>query len=130
MRPLALALALGLAAPALAQDLDRGAQYFWTYCAACHGDDATGGGPMTEIMTVQPPDLTKLTARNDGVFPTAMVVYRIDGRDIVLAHGGRMPIYGDIFGAVMVPIKTEAGQPILAGEGIADIVTYLKTIQQ
>ncbi len=112
-----------------AGDAGVGAGMFYTFCGSCHGDDGTGGGPMTEILTVQPTDLTQLTARNEGEFPIATVVYRIDGRDPLDAHGGPMPIFGDIFEGDTVAMKTAAGQPILTSQGIADVVAYLLTIQ-
>ena len=130
MTVLRLALVTVLTAgPVLAQDVARGAEYYFTYCASCHGDDADGGGPMSEILNVVPPDLTALQSQNDGVFPTQRVVFRIDGRDPLLAHGGPMPIYGDIFETMMAPMKAETGQPILAGQGIADLIAYIETLQ-
>ena len=77
-----------------------------------------------------PPDLTLLAAGNAGVFPRARSVFRVDGRDPILAHGGPMPIFGDIFGDDLVATKSESGQPILAGRGIINIVDWLQSIQQ
>jgi len=130
MKQLVLA-AFCLSAPmAWAQDLEIGGTLFYSYCAACHGDDATGGGPMTEVLNEQPPDLTLLAIRNDGVFPRVSVVYRIDGREELPGHGGPMPIYGDIFAQDLVPMKSETGQPILAGQAIADLISWLEMVQQ
>ncbi len=126
----AIACLAALTQPAVARDVQAGAEAFYSYCAACHGDDATGGGPMTEILNADPPDLTALAANNEGVFPSARIVFRIDGRDPTLAHGGPMPIFGDIFGDDLVPFRSEFGQPILAGRGIVDIVAWLETLQQ
>lgn len=74
-----------------------GAQDFRDLCASCHGDDARGSeragksGPF--------PDLTKIAARRDGVFPGDEVAEWIDGRNITsdapAAHGTReMPVWG------------------------------------
>jgi len=46
-----------------------GQQMYREYCAACHGENATGGGPAASACTVTPPNLTKLAARNGGKFP-------------------------------------------------------------
>jgi len=46
-----------------------GQQMYREYCAACHGENATGGGPAASACTVKPPDLTKLAAQNGGKFP-------------------------------------------------------------
>ncbi len=128
-RILCLAACL-LAAPAIAQDATEGAALYFDYCSACHGEDATGGGPMTEVLTVQPTNLTQLALGNVGVFPTADVVFRIDGRDPLAAHGGPMPIFGDLFDGDTVALKTAAGQPILTSQAIGDLVAFLETIQE
>lgn len=126
-----LAALLALAAtPLAAQDAEVGAELFYTYCSSCHGEDASGGGPMSEILNNEPPDLTVLSAKNDGVFPRVRVAYRIDGRAPVAGHGGPMPIFGDIFGNQMVALQAESGQPILAGRGIADVMAWLETVQR
>jgi len=126
----AVALTVWMPGQGLTQDIELGGTYFFTYCASCHGDDATGGGPMVPILNVTPPDLTGLTVRNGGTFPTARVAFRIDGRDPLLAHGGPMPIYGDLFEGEAAALKTQSGQPILVGKGIADVITWLEAIQK
>jgi mono/diheme cytochrome c family protein len=131
MKQLCLALAMGLAAGAApAQDAEIGGRLFFTYCGSCHGDDARGGGVMTAIMNVAAPDLTQLADGNGGVFPRTRVVYRIDGRDPLAAHGGDMPVFGDIFEGTMMPMKAETGQPILTGQGIVDIIAWLESVQR
>ncbi|MFY9210020.1 MAG: cytochrome c [Aestuariivita sp.] len=116
--------------PAAAQDLLRGEGYYRQHCATCHGLDATGNGPMAGVLVIQPPDLTALTARNDGMFPTARVVLRIDGREPLVSHGSPMPVYGDFFEqGPDVALKAPSGQPILTSEPIADLVAYLDNLQ-
>jgi mono/diheme cytochrome c family protein len=46
-----------------------GQQMYREYCAACHGENATGAGPAASACTIKPPDLTKLADRNGGKFP-------------------------------------------------------------
>ena len=84
-----------LAMPAQAQDVERGAGLYFHHCAACHGREATGHGPMAGVLIIQPSDLTTLTEEG-GVFPTERVVRRIDGRDPLISHGSPMPVYGPI----------------------------------
>ena len=130
MTRFALAAALALSASvATAQDMRAGASLYATYCAACHGESLQGDGMMTGVLNIAPPDLTGLAARNGGVFPRAMVVYRIDGRDPVPAHGGPMPYFGDLFDGDMAAMKAETGQPILTGRGIIDLVAFLEARQ-
>ena len=52
-------------------DPQQGAGLYDLYCATCHGAEGRGDGPTAEIMTLQPADLTALSAANAGVFPTA-----------------------------------------------------------
>lgn len=117
--------------PAMAQDAEMGAMMFQDFCATCHGPDATGNGPMAELLAIPTPDLTRLAARNDGIFPTGRVVLQIDGRTPLLAHGGDMPLFGRFFeGGQNVAMKAPSGQPILTSQPIADLVAWLGGIQQ
>jgi cytochrome c len=119
---------LALASQAGAQDVETGAELYQHYCATCHGIDATGHGPMAGVLIIQPVDLTKL-AGEDGVFPTARVVARIDGRDPLVSHGSPMPVYGPYFDGQDTSMKTPEGQPILTSQPIVDLVAYLQTLQ-
>ncbi|QBF32830.1 cytochrome c [Thalassococcus sp. S3] len=128
-RILSFAMAMTLAGPALAQDVEVGAELFRNHCAMCHGLEATGAGPMAGVMVIKPSDLTTLTQRYDGVFPTERVVMRIDGRDPLTSHGSPMPVYGFFFEGEDAAMKTPAGQPILTSQPIVDLVAYLETLQ-
>ncbi|MBF9032172.1 c-type cytochrome [Rhodobacterales bacterium HKCCE3408] len=131
MRIVTLALAACLALPAAAQDAGEGRELFQTYCTACHGIGGRGDGRMAPILTVLPPDLTGLAARNGGDFPVFAVARQIDGRDPMLAHGGDMPIFGRWFeGEATVAMQAPSGQPILLSRPIADVIAYLEGIQE
>ncbi|MCU0854712.1 MAG: c-type cytochrome [Rhodobacteraceae bacterium] len=119
-----------LAGPAAAQDAGAGAQIYLRACAACHGLDARGEGEMAAILTIAPPDLTALAALNGGVFPVARAAARIDGRDPLLAHGGEMPVFGDWLEGEETMIRSEAGQPVLVGRALADLLAFLAAIQE
>jgi len=69
-------------------------------CAACHGADAKGDGPVSKELKTRPADLTVLAKNNNGVFPYDRVFQMIDGRNSTVAsHGTReMPIWGYRFG--------------------------------
>ncbi|MCU0910101.1 MAG: cytochrome c [Rhodobacteraceae bacterium] len=131
----ALTLALLIALPAQAQDIEpgdamEGGELFATYCSACHGTEGRGDGRMAPILNVLPADLTQLSSGNAGVFPIARVVFQIDGRDPLLAHGGDMPLFGEFFQGADTPIKAEDGQPIMTSKPIADLVAWLQGIQE
>jgi mono/diheme cytochrome c family protein len=103
---------------------DRGAQLFKTYCATCHGVTGSGDGVIAEYLRKPPPDLTKYTARNGGVFPSERLRQIIDGTGVG-AHGDRdMPIWGDAFRA------RDGLTPDAVKQRIDAIVRYLGSIQQ
>lgn len=112
-----------------AQDVDKGASLYTRHCATCHGINMTGNGPMAPILLVQPTDLTKLSAANAGKFPRARVVARIDGRDPLVSHGSEMPVFGWYFEGEAFMLRTDAGQPIMTTKPVADLVSWLETVQ-
>jgi mono/diheme cytochrome c family protein len=125
-----MVLALGVG-PALAQDASVGAELFEKHCAVCHGAAAEGDGPLAPALMLQPADLSTLSAGNDGVFPLLRVVERIDGTDPLVSHGSPMPVYGPFFEGVQgVALKAPSGQPVMVSQPIADLVAYLREIQE
>ena len=77
------------------QNIDLGEMEYLSSCAACHGLDGNGKGPLSAELKSQPADLTILAKRNDGVFPVNAIYEVIDGRKAIKAHGTReMPIWG------------------------------------
>jgi mono/diheme cytochrome c family protein len=92
-------------------------------CAACHGIDAKGNGPVSKELKTHPTDLTVLAKNNNGVFPYNTVYEMIDGRNSTIAsHGTReMPIWGYRFGP---PQAFRFKNRILA------VIDYLNRIQE
>lgn len=123
-------LAIFLASTASAQDVARGWDVFQNHCATCHGTGARGNGPMADVLSVVPTDLTALAASNGGEFPTARVVRRVDGQREVLAHGGPMPLWGMILDGPSAVIVASDGAEIIAPEAIVDVVAWLATVQR
>ena len=96
MTRLAVSIALLLGTAAVNAAEPTGDVLFATHCAACHGADGEGGGPVANTMNVTMPNLRTLAKRSGGAFPTDAVAAYIDGRDQVTAHGDRlMPVWGD-----------------------------------
>jgi len=143
---LGLGLALGLAVTgATAQGpqedpgrlapvvIDPDAAEFRNSCASCHGEDGKGAGFLTRVFRgVDPGDLTRLAADNDGAFPLERVFRVIDGRVEVAAHGDRrMPVWGDRY---MVDVMSEFGpdemNALRVRNRIYDLVHYLQSIQE
>ncbi|NNE43834.1 MAG: cytochrome c [Gemmatimonadetes bacterium] len=87
-----------MADAAAASKVDRaelGAELYRGYCVNCHGDVGRGDGPLAAILKVPTPDLTRIAARNDGVYPAETVTRQINGMEYLLPHGtGLMPVWG------------------------------------
>ena len=115
-----------------AQNIDAGKVEFQSSCAACHGADGKGKGPLSGVLKLAPPDLTALAKKNNGVFPVNAVYEMIDGRKAVEAHGTReMPIWGFRY----MPSPYQAVNPSPATEAairarMLTIVDYLNRIQE
>jgi len=115
--------------PACARDemptRDDGARIFADNCAACHGSDATGG-PLAGGR--EAPDLTRLAARHDGVFPRAFVLSTIDGYGKGNASDA-MPEFGALLDNVeLVPVEVE-GTLTPTPRPMAAVLFYLESIQ-
>ena len=75
-----------------------GAILFERHCAACHGSDGKGDGPVAPALRRRPLDLTRIQQRNQGRFDAGEVMAVIDGRRSVAEHGPReMPVWGAVF---------------------------------
>jgi mono/diheme cytochrome c family protein len=125
---LGLALAAGISLAQTFEPLDlSGEELFMRYCAACHGSDARGTGPVARTMSKMVPDLTRLSRAAGGDFPGMSIREAIDGRSMAISHGSRqMPVWGYEFwveeGADIVAEQT-------AREMINRIVAYVESIQ-
>ena len=86
---------IGFSLPGWAQETDIGKVEYQSSCAACHGVDGKGAGPLATQLKNKPADLTLIAKLNRGVFPVDRVYETIDGREDVKSHGPRdMPIWG------------------------------------
>lgn len=72
-----------------------GLEMYQQLCSSCHGVSAHGDGPVSSLIKIGVPDLTRIAARDGGDFPTEDVRRTIDGRWDRRAHGARdMPVWG------------------------------------
>jgi mono/diheme cytochrome c family protein len=107
------------------QPENDGKNLFRAYCAACHGVDARGTGPLVSELRQLPPNLTSYTVRNGNVFPSERLRTVIDGR-LVRSHGtSEMPVWGDAFRRTRDGLSEEA-----ARARVDAIVKYLEAIQE
>jgi mono/diheme cytochrome c family protein len=108
--------------------VEVGAELFKSYCASCHGVVARGGGPVAPELITPPSDLSRIAARNGGVFPESSIVKVIDGRFDLPAHGSReMPVWGTCLAEEIPGFAT--GDEVARGR-IASLVEYLKSLQE
>lgn len=129
----ALVTARAIAAPATAftQRAATGAEEFGMSCAACHGADGRGNGPMTHLLKVQPSDLTALARRNGGKFPFEKVVEIIDGRRQVKGHGTReMPVWGAYYEMDIAKQYGPYGGESLVKARVDTLARYLESMQE
>jgi len=129
-----IALALFAAVSACAseegprQQAMAGERIYKVSCAACHGADARGTGPVAPLLTVPVPDLTRISQRRGGQFPELEVFRIIDGQSELAGHGPRhMPVWGyEFFG-------DDADDEVAhrrATEKVDRLVAYLRSLQQ
>lgn len=107
---------------------EAGRTVYMRYCAACHGREGRGDGPVAPALGEKPIDLTQIAAARGGVFPMDAVIEAIDGTRTVRAHGvSEMPLWGDAFQAdANSPIE----QQILAGGRVLLVARYLRSLQR
>jgi len=110
-----------------------GAMEYRRHCAACHGVDGKGDGPVAEYMTQEPADLTQLAKRYGGRFPTETVYRIIDGRNGLRPHGTEeMPVWGERYEAEALrgqPLPPGVDPEFLVHARILSLVYYLDSIQ-
>lgn len=134
----AVGVALALAGPASALDIEMqvklGEHEYMSSCAACHGADGKGSGPVAEVLSQAPSDLTTIAARYSGSFPADQIYRVISGQDMINPHGDRqMPVWGPRYWqsaqdrAGMVPHDVDT-QALVHGRIMA-LVQYLESIQ-
>lgn len=127
-----LMLPLAGAPQAQAQDPVIGQEEYRLHCAACHGLEGRGDGPIGQILKIPAPNLALIAERNGGSYPVQKVYSIIEGSSVVAAHGTRdMPLWGDRYRTAAKPVT-----PDQAGMGrdqaemrILSLVYYLGTLQ-
>ena len=133
------AFAIGAAAVAhaqqsgsAAQSVDVGKYEYDRHCAVCHGLSGKGDGPYIELLksgTVLP-NLTELTKKNNGVFPSEHVVETIDGRWPLRAHGPTdMPIWGQVYRFQSQNLSPNNDREAFARDKILALTDYVYRLQ-
>lgn len=102
-----------------------GKEMFVSYCASCHGKDAKGDGPAANALKQLPADLTTLSKRNGGKYPTDKVTTILRGQTKLIAHGDQeMPVWGPVFW------RLSGGREEQVQMRIANLNRYLESLQE
>ena len=117
-----------------AAQLKLGENEYMSNCAACHGADAKGAGPVAAVLSIKPSDLTKVSTKFNGKFPADHIYKVIDGRDMINPHGDTdMPVWGHRYMAMAYEkageVPHELDAQALAFGRITSLVGYLESIQ-
>ena len=104
---LACGLALLLAAPALAADLEQGKNLYLSRCMFCHGETGKGDGPAAAGLKPAPTNFTTVEYWKTATTETTKGI-----------------IAGGIPGSAMLPFKAA-----LSPEQIDDLVVYLQAFK-
>jgi mono/diheme cytochrome c family protein len=108
--------------------IDSGQKMFTSYCAVCHGASGTGNGPAAQALKIPPADLTLLSQKNQGVFPSKHVASVLQFGVQNPAHGTAvMPIWGNLM-LTLYPSNQDAAT--LVNQRIFNLTEYLKKIQK
>jgi mono/diheme cytochrome c family protein len=119
--PILVTAITGFSTCGFAQDTNLGKIDYESSCAACHGRNGKGDGPVSPELRTKPSDLTLIAKKNGGVFPSEVLYRIIDGRRTIRAHGTfDMPVWGIVF-------RSESED--VARNRILALIDYLKTIQ-
>ena len=101
-----------------------GSEMYVSYCASCHGKDATGNGPAAAALKSAPPDLTTLAKRNGGKYPALRVRSILLGKENLVPHGDQeMPVWGPVFRAI------STGHEEIVDMRIGNLNRYLESLQ-
>jgi mono/diheme cytochrome c family protein len=105
-------------------DSPSGRQTYQQYCAACHGENAKGGGPAAAALNTPPPDLTKLARENGGKFPYDYVGGVVRFGKPMSAHGSPdMPVWGPIF-------NMRDYNEVAVRQRVKNLCDYLASVQE
>ena len=105
-----------------------GLEMYQRLCSSCHGPGGHGDGPVSSLIKIRVPDLTRMALQDGGEFPAEDVRWTIDGRWDRRAHGARdMPVWGwQLYDSSST---NDAQERATVDSMIARLVEYLRSIQ-
>ena len=128
---IAAAMMLGACVPASAPETEASstpARDFADYCAGCHGAGGKGDGAAAAGLATKPADLTTLSARNHGSFPTTRVMAQIWGYTGKKGDGV-MPDFSPLMAGALVPFDGGDGIQTPTPIRLVALAEYLQGLQ-
>lgn len=109
------------------EQIAAGRSSFRAYCAGCHGPEARGNGPAAPAMKITPADLTTISQRNGGTFPTERIFQRIDGYGRTDTTDGLQMLH---FGDIWRGDNPTAAERQEVKQRIDELVAFIETLQR
>lgn len=101
-----------------------GSEMYTNYCAVCHGLSGKGDGPAAVALKAPPPDLSGMTRKNGGKFPSERVASALNLGVKLPAHGSPdMPVWGPLLRSLNA---SNDGEVKLR---VANLVEYVESLQ-
>ena len=129
MRLMLMIPVLALAACVEKEKVPSGAEDFATFCSACHGLGGKGDGDAAATLDRKPADLTRLSARNGGVFPGTRVMAKIWGYTGGKGDHAVMPEFAALLDSDLVAYDGGDGIATPTPVRLVQISEYLETLQ-
>ena len=131
--PLGMIALLGLAACVLpgakVDDGPTGADDFGAFCASCHGVTGVGNGELAGGLAKAPANLTTLSARNGGAYPSTRVMAQIWG--YTGAKSDRvMPEFAALLDGELVPFDGGDGIATPTPIRLVQLAEYVESLQK
>ena len=125
---MAMAGLIAACAPQMS-DQARARNDFVALCVDCHGADGRGGGPAAAGMTPAPVDLTRVAAKNGGVFPRLQVMGHIYGFTPGRSESP-MPEFGDLLEGPTIPYDAGDGIQTPTPARLVALMEYVEAMQR
>lgn len=104
--------------------VDAGKEMYSSYCAPCHGENGKGYGPAAPALKKAVPDLTSLSARNDGQYPKHLVF------TLLSQHSALHPqVDSDMPDWYRAFVSLDRSCPVKSEMRARSIDRYVKTLQ-
>ncbi len=107
-----------------------GKELFMENCAACHGENGKGAGPMAAAMTPAPKDLTLIQVQNGDKFPESKVLSTIDGYARSDQGAPGMPEFGGLLEGDLIPYDSGDGIETPTPRKLLALLAYIESIQE